>query len=386
MKRAGPARRGADEPADVGFMLLAIEEAAKGLGRTHPNPAVGAVIVKAGRVIARGYHAKAGLPHAEAVALMAAGARARGATLYSTLEPCDHHGRTPPCTTAILEAGIARVVFASSDPNPLVNGRGLVRLRASGVTVTPHVLQPVADRLNRPFFKAMTRGLPWVTLKAGITLDGKMATGTGASRWVTSEASRAAAAHRLRNRVDAVLVGPGTVKADDPRLTTRLRGGRTPVRVVIDAQLATDPKARVYEVGEGRRTIVATRQSQTARRAQPFLRRGVELLQVPGRGGHVDLEALLRALVADGLLHLLVEGGAGMHSAFLTAGLADEVVLFVAPKLFGAEGLTWSGRLDVKAPARAIQLGELDVERVGPDLMLTAVITAASRAAPRSPR
>ena len=381
MKRRTPPRaaaRAADaaDAADVDFMLQAIEEAAKGLGRTHPNPAVGAVIVKDGKVVARGYHAKAGLPHAEAVALVAAGRRAKGATLYSTLEPCDHHGKTPPCTTAILEAGISRVVFASSDPNPLVNGKGVVRLRASGVQVTPHVLRPAADRLNLPFFKAMKRGLPWVTLKAGITLDGKIATGTGASKWVTSEASRTAAAHRLRNRVDAVIVGPGTVKADDPRLTTRIRGGRTPVRVVVDARLSTSPAARVYRTGEGLRTIVATLESPTGRRANPFLRRGVELLQLPGRGGHVELERLLRALVADGLLHVMVEGGAGMHAAFLGAGLADEVVLFVAPKLFGGAGLTWSGLLDVKSPADAILLDDLQVERVGPDLMLVAGITS----------
>lgn len=374
MKRVGQARRGAGEAADREFMLQALEEAGKGLGRTHPNPAVGAVIVQGGKVVARGYHAKAGLPHAEAVALMAAGARARGATLYSTLEPCDHQGRTPPCTAAILEAGVARVVFASSDPNPLVNGKGLARLRRHGVQVTPHVLRAAADRLNRPFFKAMRQGLPWVTLKAGVTLDGKLATGTGASKWITSEAARAAAAHRLRDRVDAVIVGPGTVKADDPRLTTRIRGGRTPVRVVIDAHLETDPAARVYETGAGRRTVIATLEPRAAKRARPFLRRGVELLQVRANGGHLDLEEFLRALAAEGLLHVLVEGGAGVHAAFLRAGLADEVVLFVAPKLFGHAGLTWSGPLDVASPAEAIALEDLEVERVGPDLMITAAV------------
>ncbi len=357
---------------DQRFMAVALEQAARGLGRTHPNPAVGAVLVKGGRVLARGFHAKAGTPHAEVVALRAAGARARGAVLYSTLEPCDHWGRTPPCTQAILEAGVARVVYASSDPNPLVNGKGLRRLRAHGVAVTGGVLREAADALNAPFFKFITTGLPWVTLKAGVTLDGKLATAGGRSKWITSDAARRRA-HELRDRVDAVVVGAGTVAADDPQLTTRLpRDGRTPVRVVLDPSLRTSPRARVYGTGKGLRTLVATLVAPETARARAFSRRGVEVMQVRGRGERLDLEALLRALGKLGLLHVLVEGGSLVHGGFLSAGLADELILFVAPKLFGADGVTWSGPLEVRTPGRAVGLELVGVERCGPDLQVTA--------------
>jgi diaminohydroxyphosphoribosylaminopyrimidine deaminase/5-amino-6-(5-phosphoribosylamino)uracil reductase len=352
-------------------MALAIAEAEKATGRTHPNPAVGAVLVKRGRVIATGFHARAGAPHAEAVALTLAGADARGGTLYSTLEPCNHHGRTPPCTEAILEAGVARVVYGSADPNPLVDGKGHRRLVRAGVVVQAGVSRDLTDALNRPFFKAVTTGLPWVTLKAGVTLDGKLATRQGESRWITSRESRERA-HRLRDQADAVLVGAGTVASDDPRLTTRLPGGRTAVRVVLDSALRSNPAAAVFDARAGR-TLIATTASADGPKARRLASRGAELWRFPARPGQrVPLRPLLRRLAREGLLHLLVEGGARVHAAFLEAELVDEVALFIAPRLFGQGGLTWSGPLEVTRLSSALRLASLRAEPSGPDLFVRA--------------
>lgn len=354
-------------------MREALAEARQGVGRTHPNPAVGAVVVRGGEVVARGFHARAGAPHAEAAALEAAGPRARGATLYSTLEPCNHFGRTPPCTEAILRAGVGRVVFASSDPNPLVNGAGFRRLREAGLPVQGGVLRAEADALNRPFFKAMRRGLPHVTLKAAISLDGKLATAGGASRWISSEASRLEV-HQLRDVVDAVLVGAGTVRADDPLLTTRLPpgGGRHPVRVVLDSRLALPLDRRVFTSGPGLRTVVATTLGADVPAARALVGRGVEVWTVEATAaGHVSLEAVLRRLAREGLLHVLVEGGARVFSHLLAApGLADELRLYVAPVFLGAAGLAWTGPLQLDAPAHAPRLTLEGLSRVGSDARL----------------
>jgi diaminohydroxyphosphoribosylaminopyrimidine deaminase/5-amino-6-(5-phosphoribosylamino)uracil reductase len=322
--------------------------------------------VKRGKVIAAGYHAKAGGPHAEAVALLKAGSAAKGATLYSTLEPCNHHGRTPPCSEAIIAAGIKRVVYASSDPNPLVNGKGVRRLRAAGIDVAPHVLRHSADAINQPFLKTMRTGLPWVTSKAGITLDGKIATERGLSKWITSDESRRIS-HQLRDVVDVVVVGSSTVIADDPLLTTRLgkKGTRNPARLVLDPALRTNPRSKIYDT-KAARTIVATSESPDAPNALKLARRGVEVWTM------TSLEALLRRLAKEGALHVLVEGGAGVHRSFLEAGLVDELVLFISPKLFGHGGLTWSGALGIQDPEKALKFEALDAVRVGPDLMVTA--------------
>lgn len=368
--------------ADERFMQLAIAEAKKGLGRTHPNPAVGAVIVKRGEVIATGFHARAGTAHAEANALLLAGPKARGATLYVTLEPCDHFGRTPPCTQAILEHGVARLVFGSNDPNPLVNGKGLRRLRKAGVEVMGGVSKQACDALNEPFFKVMTQGLPFVTLKAAMTLDGKIATAAGASKWITSEAARRRA-HELRNRVDAIVVGAGTVIADDPQLTTRLPGGRDPVRVVLDPELRTRPTAKVYTSGSAATKVVTTR-SRDSYRARAFLKAGVQVVTVREHRGALDLEATLKTLATEGILHLLVEGGARTTASFLRAGVVDELELFVAPKLFGSEGLSWAGPLAVETVDGAPQFEFRGVEAVGPDLLIHARPVTQARG-PRRP-
>ncbi len=376
--RTPRAKRAADFDRAVAefFMRMALEEAAKGLGRTSPNPVVGAVLVKGGRIIARGHHRKAGTAHAEVVALEAAGTRARGADLYTTLEPCDHYGRTPPCSQAILDAGVRRVITASADPNPQVNGKGVARLRRAGVQVLTGVLQDEADKLNRPFFKAMRTGLPYVTLKAAVTLDGKLATATGDSRWVTGEAARAWV-HRLRDQVDVILVGTNTVRLDNPQLTTRLSGGggKDPLRVVVDSHLRLSPKLTIFTQRSPARTVVATVEDPAIRKAKRLLSTGAEVWQFPARkDGRVELEALLRRLAQEGLNHVLVEGGAEMYGSFLREELADELALFVAPKLIGGEGLSWTGSLGVKQMAKALEVRPLSFEQVGEDLLIRAYL------------
>jgi diaminohydroxyphosphoribosylaminopyrimidine deaminase / 5-amino-6-(5-phosphoribosylamino)uracil reductase len=373
--RAPRAKRAADFDRAVAefFMRIALEEAAKGLGRTSPNPAVGAVLVKGGRIIARGYHKQAGTAHAEIVALELAGPRARGADLYTTLEPCDHYGRTPPCSQAILDAGVRRVITASADPNPKVNGKGIARLRRAGVEVLTGVLREEADRLNRPFFKVIQEGLPYVTLKAAVTLDGKLATATGDSRWITGEPARAWV-HRLRDRVDVILVGSNTVRRDNPKLTTRLPGGggKDPVRVVVDSHLSLKPTLTLFTQRSPARTVLATVEDPSGRKARRFTKQGVEVWQVREKRGRVDLQALLKRIAHGGLNHVLVEGGAELYGTFLRERLADELILFLAPKLIGSQGLSWSGELGVKMMAEALHLKQVTFEQLGEDLLLQA--------------
>lgn len=372
MRRVPRARRRAEFDRAVAefFMRIAIDEARKGKGRTHPNPAVGAILVKNGRIIARGHHRKAGTAHAEIVAIEAAGAKAKGADLYTTLEPCDHWGRTGPCSQAILEAGIRRVITGSSDPNPLVNGKGTARLRRHGVEVVTSVLKDEADELNRPFFKFMQTGMPYVTLKAAVTLDGKLATATGDSRWVTAEAARHRV-HQLRNEVDAIVVGKGTVEKDDPQLTTRLPSGdgRDPVRVVVDSHLELPVNRKVFNV-RGGRTIVATVEDEDCARAKKLAARGVEVWRLKAKGGRVDLRALLRRMAKEGMLHVLVEGGAEVFATMFREKVADELWLFIAPKVVGGGGLSWVGDLGIGQMGKALTANTLAVERYGPDVLL----------------
>ena len=363
------------------FMRGALREASKGLGRTSPNPAVGAVLVKGGRVIARGHHARAGGPHAEVVAIRAAGTRARGADLFTTLEPCDHYGRTPPCSRAILQAGVARVFVGSSDPNPLVNGKGVARLRAAGVEVVTGVLARDCDALNAHWFRYIRDRRPYVTLKAAVTLDGRMATRTGDARWVTGEEARRWV-HRLRDRVDAVLVGAGTARADDPLLTTRLPGGRghDPVRVVLDTDLRLPARLKLLHPHSEAPTLVAHASSR-ARRFGP----GVELLRCRRGKGGVSLRDLLARLAARGITHLLVEGGARVHARFLEEGLVDRVAVLVAPKLAGADGVPLAAGRGPARMADALRLDEVQVERIGDDVLVLGRPVRPSRAAARRP-
>lgn len=360
---------------DRTYMELALAEAREALGRTSPNPPVGAVLVRDGVVVARGHTAPAGGPHAEIVALKAAGEKARGATLYTTLEPCSHQGRTGPCTTAITEAGVGRVVVGSRDLNPLVSGRGIQKLRRAGIEVLPGVLESVCDRHNAPFFTWVRRHRPYVVLKAASTLDGRIATRTGDSRWVTGPAARARS-HEWRDQLDAILVGAGTVTADDPRLNARPEGraGRDPIRVVLDGKLSTDPAAKIYRLRSKAPTWLVVGEKVPEAKVEPFraLPR-VEVIRLPAVRGRIDPADLLAELARREVVSVLVEGGGKVHGAFLEAGLVDEVRVFLAPKVLG-EGPSWLDLGKGRGPERmadAWSFADTEAELVGDDLLLT---------------
>jgi diaminohydroxyphosphoribosylaminopyrimidine deaminase/5-amino-6-(5-phosphoribosylamino)uracil reductase len=354
--------------ADVALMRQALGLARRGLGRTSPNPAVGAVVVRRGQVVGRGFTRPAGGPHAEVVALADAGRAARGATLYVTLEPCAHHGRTPPCVDAVLAAGIERVVLGCRDPNPRVRGNGAERLRRAGVEVATGILESECAEAIRFFAKHAATGLPWATLKLAASLDGRIATHDGDSRWVTGEAARRYV-HRLRNWHDAVLVGAQTVIADDPALTCRLRGGRDPLRVVLDGRLRIPLGAGI--VGAG--TLVLTGRGTKASKVAALRRRGVEVVELPHRGGVIAWRDALAEIGRRGLCSVLVEGGGGTAATALRGGGVDEVLFFYAPKLVGADGQPMIGPLGVSRMARALALTDAHWRRLGPDLLLRAL-------------
>ena len=354
---------------DQEYMALALELAKKGAGWTSPNPMVGAVIVKDGQIIAKGYHAKCGDLHAERAALAACEGDPAGATMYVTLEPCCHHGRQPPCTDAILEAGIARVVVGSGDPNPLVAGKGLDILRSHGVQVTEGVLAEECRALNHVFFHFIQTGRPYVVLKYAMTLDGKLAAYTGASQWITGEEARRQV-HRDRHRCSAILVGIGTALADDPLLTCRLEGGRNPLRVICDSALQLPLDSSLVKTAREVPTVVAAAQADPARRAA-LEAAGCRVWELPGPDGRVDLPALLNRLGKEEIDSLLVEGGAAMAGAFLDAGLVQKVQAYIAPKLFGgAAAPSPVGGLGVALPDGALQLSGLTVTRLGDDILL----------------
>ena len=321
---------------DARWMARALELAARGRGLTSPNPMVGAVVVAGGEVVGEGFHAGAGGPHAEIMALGSAGGRARGATLYVTLEPCNHQGRTPPCAPAVVAAGVIRVVSAVRDPNPRVPGGGAEVLRAAGIEVSLGVRDDEARDLNRVFFTAMTRGRPHVTLKAAMTLDGKIAAHDGGSRWITGEAARQEA-HRLRSESDAVVVGIGTALADDPALDVRLGRPwpREPWRVVVDSRARLPRTARILSAGTPARALIAVTDAAPAERVAALEAAGATVLACKSAGAHVDLVDLAGRLFALDAMAVLVEGGAELNAGFLSAGLVDRVAVFVAPKLVG---------------------------------------------------
>jgi len=355
--------------ADARFMARALALAAEGLGRTFPNPPVGAVFARGGRVVGEGFHRRAGAPHAEIEALRAAGGRVRGATLYVTLEPCAHHGRTPPCADALVGLGLRRVVVAMVDPNPRVRGRGIAKLRRAGI---PVVVGPGADEarlLTAGYRSHVLRGRPLVTLKLAVTLDGRIAAAGGDSRWITSPAARHLA-HALRAVSDAVLVGAGTVRADDPRLTCRLPGGHHPVRIVLAGRAFRLPaRARVLARGGPPTWVIAPRGAPAARVAA-LRRRGVEVLLLPGRRGRVPFGSLVRLLGARGLTSLLVEGGGTVAAEALRARVVDRLVLFVAPAILGGDAVAAVGPLGLRRARDAVRVGGLAVAHVGQDLVL----------------
>jgi diaminohydroxyphosphoribosylaminopyrimidine deaminase/5-amino-6-(5-phosphoribosylamino)uracil reductase len=348
-------------------MARAIELARRGLFTTDPNPRVGCVIADGERVIAEGWHERAGLPHAEVVALAAAGKAARGATAYVTLEPCSHFGRTPPCADALVAAGIGRLVYAMKDPNPRVNGAGIARVAAAGIAITGGVLEQESLELNPGFISRMTRGQPWVTVKLAASLDGGTALPGGESHWITGEAAREDV-QKLRARSSAVMTGSGTVLADDPRLDVRLPGAmRQPLRVVLDSKLRTPATARIL-VPPGRVLILCT--DEDAERASALRAAGAEVVKMPSSGGSVDLAAALALLAERQVNELLVECGAGLAGAFFAAGLVDELRLYIAPMLLG-RGARPLADLDAPASmAERLEFSIVERQDVGKDLML----------------
>lgn len=356
--------------ADARWMARALRLAERGRYTTSPNPSVGCVLVRGARSVGEGWHRRAGGPHAEVEALRSAGENAAGATAYITLEPCSHHGRTPPCADALIEAGVARVVAAMQDPNPRVAGRGLLRLREAGVTVEHGLMAESAARINPGFVKRMTSARPWVRLKLAASLDGRTAMASGESQWITGTAARRDV-HRWRALADAVVTGVDTVLADDPSLNVRLEGDwPQPLRVVLDSRLRTPPQARLLSLpGE---VVIIAGDGMPQQRRQALRERGAEVAGVRLRDGHTDLEAVLAVLAARQINSVWVECGARLAGAFLQARLVDELVLYSAGRLMGnaARGLAQFAGLErlAETPRLALQ----DVRQLGEDLRLVA--------------
>lgn len=355
---------------DEYFMKHALRLASNGSGRTSPNPVVGAVIVKDGSIVGRGWHQKAGTPHAEIHALNDAGELAAGATLYVTLEPCCHYGRTAPCTEAIIRAGIKRVVFAMSDPNPCVSGSGGDQLRQAGISVSEGILAGDAANLNEVFIKWIATGMPFGVLKTAMTLDGKIATRTGHSQWITGAAARKRV-HELRDRYDAILVGIGTVLADDPQLTTRLpQGGKNPVRIILDGMARTPLTAKVVSDGAAHTIIAVSSQAPPARIAA-LQASGVEVLVVGVNEDGIDLRKLFYLLGKREITSVFIEGGATVNSAALKSGVVDLVYWFIAPKIIGGRVAPGPvGGSGISRLEAAIELEDTCVEWIGQDLLI----------------
>jgi len=350
-------------------MREALRLAARARGRAAPNPMVGSVIVRGGKRIASGYHVRDGRAHAEAVALERAGAQARGATLYITLEPCAHDGRTPPCVEAVLASGVRRVVIAMRDPDPRTSGRSLARLRRAGIRVDVGVQEAAARELNQGFVSRVTHRRPFTHLKLAATLDGRIATASGESRWITGPAARAYV-HRLRNRVDAIAVGSNTARLDDPELTAR-REGRVvhrPRRIVVDSRLRTPPSARLLEGG----AILLTAGPVPERKRRALEQAGAELVVVPRsrQGRKLDLRKAWRKLADRGVNEVLIEGGGALAAALLRQDLVDRSYWFLSPRLIGADGRPALGPLGLSRLADAPEPKSWNVQRIGNDLLL----------------
>ncbi|TAN44877.1 MAG: bifunctional diaminohydroxyphosphoribosylaminopyrimidine deaminase/5-amino-6-(5-phosphoribosylamino)uracil reductase RibD [Nitrospirae bacterium] len=352
---------------DILFMKRALTLAAKARGRTSPNPMVGAVLVKNSRIIAEDYHKKAGELHAEALAIQKAGRKAAGSALYVTLEPCCHTDkRTPPCTKAIIDAGINKVFVAMKDPNPKVSGKGIAELRKHGINVVAGILENEAKRLNEAYIKYITTCLPFVTLKIAMTLDGKIATPEGQSKWITGEAARRSV-HRMRCASDAILTAIGTVKADNPELTARLRGCRNPVRIVIDPELETPEDFKI--LNNAAKTIIVKTVSAAIPKEERLKKKGIEFIH--SKGSRVDLKKLMHDLGKRQITSLMVEGGSSLASSVLAAGIVDKAVFFIAPKIIGGKNSIPAVGGDLfKRLEDAYSVRDWRVSRIGQDLMV----------------
>ncbi|MBI1922392.1 MAG: bifunctional diaminohydroxyphosphoribosylaminopyrimidine deaminase/5-amino-6-(5-phosphoribosylamino)uracil reductase RibD [Geobacter sp.] len=352
------------------MMRRALVLARRGVGRTSPNPAVGCVVVKDGAIIGEGWHRKAGTPHAEVHALLAAGENACGADVYVTLEPCSHHGKTPPCADALVAAGVGQVFAGMVDPNPKVSGKGLARLRQAGIAVHEGLLEKECRQINEPFIKHVATGMPFVICKSAMTLDGKIATASGDSKWITSDKSRRYV-HSLRAVVDAVMVGSGTVEVDDPLLTARIPNGRDPMRVIVDSRLRIAPKARLLQVESTASTVIATVSDDAAKIAR-LEKAGASVVRCSEKDGRVDLVDLMHRLGAMQVQSILLEGGSELAGEMLRSGLIDKFLLFYAPKLVGGGGKGPFGGAGVEKIADASMLREISVRRFDEDILITA--------------
>ncbi|MDR2366201.1 MAG: bifunctional diaminohydroxyphosphoribosylaminopyrimidine deaminase/5-amino-6-(5-phosphoribosylamino)uracil reductase RibD, partial [Zoogloeaceae bacterium] len=350
-------------------MTQALRLAERGLYTAAPNPRVGCVLTRDGVVVGEGWHQRAGEPHAEIHALRAAGDKAQGATAYVTLEPCSHQGRTPPCADALIAAGVRRVVAAMEDPDPRVSGRGLARLRAAGLAVESGLLEDAARELNIGFVARMTRGRPWLRLKVAASLDGRTALRNGESQWITDAAARRDG-HRWRARASAILTGMGTVRKDDPRLDARgVDTDRQPVKVILDPRLELSPKARLFTANA--RVLVVSAADDRAK-AMPLLEKSAEWLCLPDGNGQVDLPALMREMAARGMNEVHGEAGARLNGAFVAAGLADELLLYLAPCLLGDAARPFLNLPELTRLTARTALVFRDIRRMGCDLRLLA--------------
>lgn len=352
-------------------MRMCLELAQMAEGRTHPNPMVGAIVVDdTGEIVGRGYHKKSGTPHAEVYALEEAGEKARGATIYVSLEPCCHFGKTPPCSQLVIRSGVKRVVAAMVDPNPKVAGTGIEQIRDAGIEVTVGVLQSEAEWLNRAFLSRISKDRPWVCLKMALTLDGRIADRSGSSRWVTNPESRARV-HQLRDKFDCVLVGGKTLQLDDPELTVRdIANSRNPVRAAIDARLELNPDSRFCRTATSSRTFILTQQGSIKSTACVYPEH-IEVVAVPSENSHVNLSFALQFLARQGINSVLCEGGGRLAGSLMAAGLIDEVYWVMAPKFIGDLSAISALQLDSNVPlANAWRLKGVTTEMVGADIWI----------------
>ena len=354
---------------DEKWMKRALRLAEKGRGRTSPNPMVGAVLVKEGKVIGEGYHAKAGEDHAEIIALRQSGENTRGATLYLNLEPCTHYGKTPPCAPMVIQSGVKRVVIGMEDPNPLVKKEGVESLRRAGLEVEVGIQEKECQRLNEAFCKYILKKEPFIILKVASTLDGKIATRNGDSKWISGEASRRFV-HQLRDQVDGVIVGIGTILKDDPMLTTRVRGGRDPYRIILDSRLRIPEEAKVTEISPSK-TIIATTEVAPKDKIERLENKKVRVLVLDSKEGRVNLKTCLSQLGEMEMMSLLVEGGSKINGAFLDENLIDKLILFLSPKIIGdSQALGIFGGKGVSNLKEAIALREIRTRGIGEDILI----------------
>lgn len=354
---------------DRDYMRMALEEAVKGEGWTNPNPMVGAVIVKEGRIIGKGYHRRYGELHAERNAIASCTESMKGATIYVTLEPCCHYGKTPPCTEAIIEEGFSRVVVGSTDPNPLVAGKGIEILRQHDIEVETGVMKEECDDVNRVFFHYINTGLPYVVMKYAMTADGKIATCEGESKWITGEAARLHV-QKSRHKYAGIMVGVGTVIADDPMLNCRLPEGNSPTRIICDTRLRTPLEAKVVDTAREFKTIIAT-SCGDVNKQKKYSDKGCRIMEIPEKDGHIDLRELMKKLGEQKIDSVLLEGGAELNYSALQSGIVNKIQAYIAPKLFGGkEAKSPIGGIGVKTPDEAFALKNRRIQTIGEDFLI----------------